>query len=376
MHIIDSGYVYDGHNAPPHQQNCAFTTIYLMQDNTIIVSGRWGSRRDSPDGHACIFASTDRGTSWGKRYDGYGREDWAGSPGENKGLTCTELTAGELTASSLWVDRSNPDLPFINPQTQGLLPMRIIHTISADGGYTWGSPQRMETAPHRAASPCSSAILPLPGGVLAQPYEHWKEYDDSNPGRPAPRLRLSRDNGATWPDYVTVAQHPDHVLAYWDQRLAVHPQTGQLVAMFWTHDFAAGTDRDIHIAWGSADGGEWSIPSPTGLPGQHCQPLALGENRLAAAYTHRRDPPGIALSVSDDFGKTWSRDQDLMVYDSTAGTESGAAASRSQAEYWNDMELWRFGHPRAVLLPDGEVFVVFYAGDDHIKSARWARLAL
>ena len=39
------------------------------------------------------------------------------------------------------------------------------------------------------------------------------------------------------------------------------------------------------------------------------------------------------------------------------------------------MEAWRFGHPRAVLLPDGEVFVVYYAGDDQAKSARWARVA-
>ena len=174
---------------------------------------------------------------------------------------------------------------------------------------------------------------------------------------------------------MTVAHDPDNTLAYWDQRLALHPQTGQLVAMFWTHDFVAGTDRDIHIAWGSAEGKEWSSPSSTGLPGQHCQPLALGGNQLVAAYTHRRDPPGIALSISDDFGKTWRRDQDLMVYDSTAGTESGAAASRSQAEYWSDMELWRFGHPRAVLLPNGEIMVVFYAGDDRVKSARWARIA-
>ena len=41
MHIIDSGYVYDGRRAPAHQQNCAFTTICRMQDGTIIVSGRW-----------------------------------------------------------------------------------------------------------------------------------------------------------------------------------------------------------------------------------------------------------------------------------------------------------------------------------------------
>ena len=143
------------------------------------------------------------------------------------------------------------------------------------------------------------------------------------------KLRAWIDQGATWPNYVTVAHDPDNTLAYWDQRLALHPQTGQLVAMFWTHDFVAGTDRDIHIAWGSADGRDWIDPQGTGLPGQHCQPLALGGALLLAAYTHRRDPPGIRLSLSDDFGRTWDRSRDLMVYDSSAGTESGAGLSLS-----------------------------------------------
>lgn len=40
------------------------------------------------------------------------------------------------------------------------------------------------------------------------------------------------------------------------------------------------------------------------------------------------------------------------------------------------MEVWRFGHPHAVLLPNDEVFIVFYAGEDEAKSVRWARVLL
>lgn len=374
MKTTASGCVYDGRQAPAHQRSCAFTTACLTGDGTLLVSGRWGSRRDSPDGHSCIFASNDHGDTWEKRYDGYGRCDWDGVAGEFKGLACSELEPGELTASALWVDRSNPGLPFINPRTQGLLPMRIAHSTSADGGRTWTPPRRMDTAPHRGASHCTSAIIELAGGVLAQPYEQWKDYEDPAPGRPRAQLRLSHDRGATWPDHATVARHPDNVLAFWDQRLEAHPDSGRLVAMFWTHDFSAGTDVDVHIARGSADGRQWSAPRPTGLPGQHCQPLALGGDRLVAVYSHRRHPPGIAMSISEDFGETWDRGRDLMIYDSSAGEESGATGSRSSAQVWGDMELWRFGHPRAVLLPTGEVFVVFYAGDDDVKSARWARV--
>ncbi len=376
MQVTASGIVYDGHNAPPHQRSCAFTSVYLAQDHTLYVSGRWGSERDSVDGHPCVFASTDWGDTWEKRYEGHGLWDWDGRPGENKGLICTELTPGELTATSLLVDRSQPELPFINPQTQGLLPMRIVHSTSTDGGRTWRGNRAMDASPHLGASPCTQAIMRLHDGTLVQPYEHWKEYDDPCPGAPAARLRYSRDGGQTWPEFSTVAQHPDNRLAYWDQRLAVHPNTARLVAMFWTHDFQAQQDIDIHIAWGAADGSEWSVPQSTGLPGQHCQPLALGGDRLLAVYTHRRDPPGIVLSISDDFGKTWDRGRDLMVYDSTQGTEAGAGKPRDQADLWRDMEAWRFGHPRAALLPSDEVFVVYYAGDDEEKSARWARVSL
>ena len=376
MKLTATGYVYDGRAAPKQQRNCAFTTVYLANDGTLYVSGRWGSERDSLDGHACLFASADGGDTWEKRYDGYGKWNWDVAVGEIKGLTCCELTPGELTATSLWVDRSQTELPFIHPETQGLLPMRIAHSRSLDGGRTWGTPRRMETSPHLAASPCSHAILQLPEGVLAQPYEHWKEYEDTRLGVPAARFRFSTDGGATWPRFTTVAQHPENGIYYWDQRLAQHPETGRIAAMFWTHDPAAGEDVDVHIAWGSADGAEWTSPQPTGLPGQHCQPLSLGGDRLLAAYTHRRNPPGIAVSISEDFGETWVRDRDLMVYDSTVGTESGAAGSRSQSEIWGDMERWRFGHPRAAQLASGEVFVVFYAGDNEVKSARWARLAV
>ncbi len=376
MRLVDAGTVCDVHAIPHHRRNCAFTTVNRLHDGTILVSGRWGSTRDSVDGHACIYATADTGRTWSLRYDGFGQGSWDGTPGEVKGLTSTELTTGKLTATALWLDRSDPDLPFIHPETQGLLPMRIMHVDSEDGGVTWSRPRRMDTVPHLAASPCSFHIIQLPGGVLAQPYEQWKEYTDPSPGRPVARLRFSRDEGRTWPDYVTVARHPDNALAYWDQRLAIHPGDGRLVAMFWTHDFNAGVDIDIHIAHGTPDGRSWTIPRGTGLPGQHCQPLSLGGDRLLAVYPRRRDPPGIVLSISEDFGERWDRERDLLVYDSTAGSESGARGSRSQSELWGDMERWRFGHPRMVRLPDGEVFIVYYAGDDSIKTARWARVSV
>ena len=374
MQLISRGTVFDGASGPKHRRSSAFTDVFVTRRGTVLVTGRWGTARHSADGHACIFASENMGDSWELRYDGFDQTEFAGITGEIKTMSLAELEPGELTASFLWVDRSRPELPFINPRTQGLLPMQILHATSGDEGRTWSRFRVMETTPHVASSPCTCAVFKLPDGNLCQPYEHWKEYDDPSAGRSGARLRISRDGGVSWSEFVTVAQHPEHEVAYWDQRIDRHPSSGRLVAMFWTHNFLKGHDIDAHISWGSADARHWSAPAPTGLPGQHCQPLAIGGDRLVAAYPHRRDPPGINLSFSPDFGRTWDRSRDLRVYDSSRGTESGAEGSRSGAELWKDMERWRFGHPRIALLPNGDLFTVFYAGDETIKNACWARV--
>lgn len=376
MELISSGLIYDGSDGPKERRSCAFTDVYVTASGTVLVSGRWGSTRHSIDGHACIFASNDLGGSWEMRYDGSGQTEFGGVTGEIKTMSVAELTSNRLTASFLWVDRSNPELPFINPETQGLLPMRILHATSVDEGKSWSPFRNMDTSPHIAASPCTCAIFELQDSTLCQPYEHWKEYVDSEPGKPGARLRFSADGGKSWPEFTTVAQDEQNLLAFWDQRIAKHPATNRLVAMFWTHDFNQGTDTNVHISWGNADGRNWSKPITTGLPGQHCQPVSVDGDRLVAIYSHRRDPPGIDLSFSPNFGRTWERSADLRVFHSALGGESGAEGPRSDAELWGDMERWRFGHPRAALLPNGELFVVFYAGDEAVKNAHWARVRI
>jgi hypothetical protein len=278
-----------------------------------------------------------------------------------------------LTASVLWTDRTDPAAPWVHPQTQGLLGMRAYHLVSTDGGWTWPERRRVDLGPHPGAS-TTGPLLRLSDGVLGQPFEHWKARDDPAPGRPAAWLRLSSDAGLTWLADVLVAHHPDDARYFWDQRLATHPRDGRLVNMFWTHDPRVGRDVDVHVAWGSPDGRIWSEPTGTGLPGQHCQPIALGGDRLLAVYSHRGDPPGIRATLSEDFGRTWDRATDLVVWASDAGTEPGADRPRAQDAYWNDMGAWQFGHPRGVLLDDGEVLVTFYGGSGVARSARWARL--
>ncbi len=373
MHVEASGVMWDAATAPINERTASATCVIQLSDGTALATCRLGSDREGADGHTGVFASSDGGRSWELRFLGLSERVWDDVPGETRGWYLAELEPGVITASVLWTDRSDPAAPWVDPVTQGLLDMRVYQLVSRDGGRSWPERRRIDLAPHPGAS-STGEVLRLSDGALAQPFEHWKARDDPAPGRPAAWLRLSTDGGQTWPDDVLVAHHPDDALYYWDQRIATHPVDGRLVNMFWTHDVRVARDADVHIAWGAPDGRTWTIPTSTGLPGQHCQPISLGGDRLVAVYAHRNDPPGIRAVLSDDFGTTWDRAGEIVVWASAAGAEPGADAPRSQDEYWNDMGAWQFGHPRGALLDDGAVLVVFYGGTGSSRSARWARL--
>ena len=226
MHVAASGLVHDARQAPPHQRSTAFTDIALTADGTVLVTFRAGSEHDSLDGHILLYAGNGLDGAWNLIYDGYGKGAWEdGTPGELKTLSIIETGPGVLTATGLWVDRSDPALPFVNPRNQGILPMRIFHTTSTDGGRAWSRRRWMDVHPHRGASPVTEAIIDLPNGVLAQPYETWKEFNDDSPPDQGAYLRLSHDGGLTWPNFATMAKHPTGKKYFWDVRVAKHPET-------------------------------------------------------------------------------------------------------------------------------------------------------
>ena len=375
MRVVASGVVFDTGSAPVNERSASSSAALALADGTILASFRLGTERESGDGHAALFASRDLGATWELRYLGLADRTLNGIPGETRGMNLAELKPGEITASTLWTDRSVPSRPWVNQQTQGLLPMLNYHTVSHDGGHTWSAPRVVDLAPHPSAS-TTGPVLRLAGDALGQPFEHWKLYDDPAVGRPRAMLRISPDAGRTWPDDVVVAADPANRTYYWDQRLATHPASGEIVAMFWTFDREANADLPIHIAWGSPDGRHWTVPTATTLDGQHCQPVAIGGERLVAVYSHRRNPPGVRAALSHDFGRTWDPTDEVEVYGSRAGDEPSATGAASELEYWNAMGAWQFGHPRAVPLPHGEVFVVFYAGEGATRSACWARVTI
>jgi len=246
---------------------------------------------------------------------------------------------------------------------------------SYDGGRTWQNPRRIETDRFVAVSLMGPPHV-LANGDIALPFEAWKEYYDTSYGEHHAILCISHDGGQTFDLPLVVATDPANRLLFWDNRLSVNPATGDMIGMFWTHNREAQQDVDAHVAWGSADGTTWTYPADAGFAGQIPSPLVLSEDRVLAVYVHRHHPPSLRAILSEDFGKTWDVENELIFYAKDLGEEAGMGGTRDIEDYYADMRIWSFGHTEARRLPDGDVFVTYYAGDENSLSVHWARIAL
>jgi len=381
MQLLDEGLIYDAGAAPLQHRRAAFTGLLQATDGALYASACIASEKNGPNGNIVIFRSDDRGSTWSPINAPFPttQDGIPGSFGSGYLFQPSQADAGadaddELVLSLIWCDRSNPDLPLANPDTGGLLPFRYYVTRSHDRGATWSELQRVDLLPNKGASG-TNEIVQLKSGRWMMSYEAWRDWDETE-GIQQAVVRYSDDRGDTWSDPVIMASDPAQETYYWDNRLAVDPKTGRVVTMYWTHRPTSGKDVDIHMQWSDDTGMHWPTPTPTGIAGQIAMPLPLPDGRLLCFYVHRHDPPSMRVVISRDGGRTWRMDDELIVYSSGAGDEAGAAGGRFDTEYWEDMNRWTFGHPRAVLLPDGSVLLAFYAGDANRLDLRWARVGI
>ncbi len=376
MRILDRGILYDATLAPLHRRFCAFTNTTILADGRILVAFHCGSAKEAPDENVLMRLSADGGRTWEAVCDGLAPLTVDEKLGSWHHGRVTELAPGHLLGAFWWLDRSDPSRPMINPQTTGTLPNHIFLLDSFDDGRTWANRREVDTRPFPSVALMGAPLL-MADGSIAVVCEAWKTYYDAGVGEHSAILCISHDGGYTFDPATVVAHDPANRLLFWDERLAVDPETGRLIAMLWTHDRVAQLDVNVHIAWSqTADGKSWSYPRDAGFVGQLPRPLPLPGGRVLCVYVHRHWPPSLRAILSPDFGKTWDVQGELVFYEHPYGPQAGMDGQREFSDYYEDMRLWNFGLVEPGLLPDGDVFAAFYAGDARSLSIRWARLAL
>jgi hypothetical protein len=375
--IEDQGLILDAALQPPAGRIAYFTSLCVLRSGTILCGCQNGPRKHALTSTVRLGRSEDAGRSWQllpavfeTRIDGV-----AGSLGAAELL---EAAPGRLLLFATWFDRSDPDRPLFDPVTEGILKSKQLLSVSTDSGLTWSAWRELSTGDLKGCA-LTGPVLQWGDGTLAFPFESFKEYDDPRPGRHAAWLMISRDLSATFSPPLLVAQHPDHEVYYWDQRLCVGQRIGEFTALFWTHDLARQRDLAVHLRSGVVRGNTIAA-SPlraTAIPGQIAAPLRLEDGRLLAFVVDRGRPGTMTLWCSPDGGDTWPDTDRLVVYrhDERAAVTQGRDHVDFK-QYWEDMGKWSFGHPAIRLLADSRLLLAWYAGSPDCMSLHWARVGI
>jgi hypothetical protein len=373
--LEDQGLIFNSAEEPRQRRIACFTSLCLLRSGTILAGFQNGPTKNAPDSTVRLCRSTDAGGTW-QLLPGEFETRLGGISGSLAAAELVESAPGRLLLFATWFDRSDPQRPLFDPVTEGILKSKQLLSTSTDDGLTWSNWREVSTGDLKGCS-LTGPVLQWSDGRIAVAFESFKEFDDPLPGRHAAWLLVSRDAGETFAPPLLIAQHPEHKVYYWDQRLCAGPDPGEFTALFWTHDLVEQRDVDIHLRHGKVcdDAIIAGEIRETTVPGQIAAPLQLDDGRLLAFVVNRGRPGTMTLWCSPDRGATWPAADRLVVYthDERAAITQGQACIDFK-QYWEDMGKWSFGHPAIRMLDDRHLLLAWYAGSPDCMSLHCARV--
>lgn len=371
MKLVDSGVLALG-EAGTARACHTFPSVVALSTGALIATVRAGSEKDSDDETILLFADHRDGKGWVLHPGLPAAPRLAGVRGTIKLAYLTETAPGELIAAAMWVDRSSfPGNPLFNPETEGCLPLAIILSRSSDGGRSWSDWRHIPLPADLGPPSLTSPILVLGDGRLAMSIETNKTYLDAGSWAQRAVLLHSDDGGQNWQSPVVAACDPSGVIFNWDLRVAVSRQ-GTLVSFAWTYDRAAGAYRNIRRRLSHDAGQSWTAPEDIGFADQAARPAILDDGRVVLAWVDRFGSRSIRARLAEDLEAPFLPQTELTLYDQQSATEG--RADTTLAGTLSEMDAWSFGLPSATATGDGDVMVVYYAGEVGRLDAHWARL--
>lgn len=363
---IETGLIYA--NPKPHlySRQASFPSLALLPGGELLAAFGVGSGFESADHRTMQARSRDGGRTW--QQEGPVFSERTARPTSSH-VRISRMADGELLAFGARWDRSREDEGLTNPATLGFVETELIQLRSSDGGRSWSGPAVVEPPLVGPSFEICSPALALSDGRWIVPTATWRGWDGHCPNGMKAIALVSHDRGASWPAYVDVMDGSAEGVIYWEQKI-VELGDGRLLAVCWTHDLAAGRDREVHYALSHDGGRSFGPPRPTGLHGQTTTPILLGAGRLVCVY-RRTDAPGLWAAYGRLDGDAWVNEAQLPLWGHGAQgggyTVGGDNLSHSFARL-------RFGLPAGLLLPDGEVFAAFWCVEDCVSVIRWFRL--
>lgn len=372
MHIIETGMI--GRAEAGTTRACiTFGTVTVLDDGTLLATGRAGDNKDSEFEYIEVFRSHDNGHTWGEPETPFPEATVSGRSGTLKLCYLTELGPSRLLAAAMWVDRtSHPGKPLFNAETEGCLPMAILLAESRDQGHSW-TPWRTVPMPADIGPPSlTNPILRLADGSLLMSIETNKHYGDTSKWLQKAVFLRSDDDGQSWSLLVPVAEDKSGGIFNWDLRCGTGPD-GRIATFAWTYDTAAEKYLNIHCRISEDQGQSWSEPVDLGFADQAGPPAMLPDGRVVLAWVDRFGDQCIRAAIAPTLDAEFDPDTEVVIY---RHTTSENKKSQDVGDLLVGMEMWGFGLPFAAYLPGGDVLVIYYAGDVRAMNLHYAHLGL
>ena len=348
-----------------------FPALTTLTNGTVLLTCRTGSTKDSADEIVELFRSVDGGRTWSEPETPFGSAQVNGAKSSLRACYLTEISPNHLLAASLWIDRETyPGQPLFNATTEGCLPMAVFLADSFDSGASW-SAWRPVAFPDEIGPPSlTNPVMILPDGRLVMSIETNKHYPDSSRWYQRVVHFHSHDLGRTWDEPINAGYDPQGRFFNWDQRAGVTPQ-GEIVTFTWTYDRETNTYLNIQRRLSHKKATVWGQAVDVGFADQPSHPAILPDGRIVLAWVDRFSSQSIRARMADHADADFDAASEVMLYHhhSPAKTDSTDTGEMLQA-----MGVWSFGLPYAEGLPDGDVAVVYYAGDDQKMDIYCARL--
>ena len=374
LEMVAEGLIFDARQAGVEAAVNYNGSLLPLASGVLLAGWQCGREKHTPTNTLRLAESRDDGHSWSLlswEFDSH----WQGIKGSFLVAEMVEVEVGRVLLFTTWVDRSDPQRPLFDPETEGLLPTRLLCAESRDEGRSWSDWREVPT-PGLTGCAITGPVLRWSDGTIACAFESFKEYDDPRPVEPAAWVVVSRDGGQSFNAPWLVARHPQDAHYYWDQRLVADAAPGFFWAMFWTHDRVQQRDLNVHMLQASIneEAGASASPVETCLPGQIAACGLTEDGQCAVLVVDRGSPGTLTLWQSADGGASWPEDARLVVYvhQERAALTQGREGI-DYAEYWEDMAKWSFGHPVVRRCPDGWL-LAWYAGSPDRMSLHWGRV--
>ena len=348
-----------------------FGAAVALPSGSVLATCRVGSTKDSDDEHIEIFRSRDGGQSWSAA-ENFAVAHPNGRPGSPKLCYLTALPEGRLLAACMWIDRAaHPGKPLFNAETEGCLPMDILLSESSDEGWTWGPWRHVSMPADIGPASLTNPILHLANGALAMSIETNKTYLDRGKWFQKVVIFHSHDDGRTWGPPIVAGEDTTGRIFNWDLRCCVAPD-GQIATFAWTYDTQIGRYLNIHRRISRDHGRTWSAAEDLGITDQAGPPVALPDGRVVLIWVDRFVTHSIRARIAMSVDAPFEPSSEIVLYTHA----SKATREDSTGELLAEMGAWSYGLPYATLLPDGDILVLFYAGDNAAMDIRWKRLGL